>query len=318
MTSYVLTRVAAAVPALLIGSALIFFALRVLAPVDIIEQSLDEGAGASDPVLREQLRHEFHLDQPILVQYGSWLWGAARGDLGTSWMSGRPVIENIRQALPVSLEITLLALLVSLIVGIPIGVLSAVHQNTVVDYGLRFVTVIGLSVPGFVVATVLVVVPALLWGWSPPVGYKAPWENLPVHMAQMALPLLALTVGVAAIQVRLLRSTLLEVMRNEYVRTGRAKGLPEHLVISRHALRNCLIPVITLLGTQVSLTLGGSIVLENIFSLPGLGQLTLQAIDKGDYPQLQANVLYLLMVFLLINLVVDICYAWIDPRIRYQ
>jgi peptide/nickel transport system permease protein len=310
--------VLASIPALLGGSAIIFFSLRLLAPVDIIEQSLSEGAAASDAVLRDQLRREFGLDKAVPLQYVTWLWGVLRGDLGTSWMSGRPVMDNILQALPVSLEITLLALVLALAIGIPIGVLSAVHHNTWLDYGLRFIAVVGLSIPSFVVATVLLVTPAMLWSWSPPVGYKSPWENLGVHTVQMLLPLIALGIGVSAIQVRLLRSTLLDVLRNEYVRTGRAKGLPEGLVISRHALKNCLIPVITLLGTQVSFTLGGSVVLENIFSLPGLGRLTLMAIDKGDFPQLQANILYLLLIYLAINLVVDLSYAWLDPRIRYR
>jgi peptide/nickel transport system permease protein len=318
MTAYLLSRLVAAIPALLGGSAIIFFSLRILAPVDIVEQSLSEGAAASDVVLRQQLRREFGLDQPMPLQFVSWLTGALRGDLGTSWMSGRPVVENILQALPVSLEITLLALLLALIIGIPIGVLSAVHQNTWLDYGLRFIAVVGLSIPSFVVATVLLVTPSIFWSWSPPPGYKAPWENLTTHVVQMLLPLAALAIGVAAVQVRMLRSTLLDVLRNDYVRTGRAKGLPEQLVISRHALKNCFIPVITLLGTQVSFTLGGSVVLENIFSLPGLGRLTLMAIDKGDFPQLQANILYLLLIYVIMNLVVDLSYGWFDPRIRYR
>jgi peptide/nickel transport system permease protein len=318
MIGYITGRLLASIPALLGGSAIIFFSLRLLAPVDIIGQSLSEGAGAGDAVLREQLRREFGLDKILPVQYANWLWGAVRGDLGTSWMSGRPVVENIAQALPVSLEITLLALILALLIGIPIGVLSAVHQNTWLDYLLRFVAVVGLSIPSFVVATVLLVTPSIMWGWSPPVGYKAPWENLSTHAIQMLLPLGALAIGVAAVQVRILRSTLLDVLRNEYVRTGRAKGLPEHLVISRHALKNCLIPVVTLLGTQVSFTLGGSVVLENIFSLPGLGRLTLMAIDKGDFPQLQANILYLLLIYIVMNLLVDISYVWLDPRIKYR
>jgi peptide/nickel transport system permease protein len=318
MLSYVLNRLLASIPALLIGSAIIFFSLRLLAPVDLIEQSLSDSAAAGDAALKLQLRHEFGLDQPLLLQYLGWLGGALRGDLGHSWSSNRPVVDNILHALPVSLEITLLTLALALVLGIPLGVLSAVHRNTWLDYLLRFLAVLGLSIPSFVIATVLLVTPAILWSWSPPVGYKEPWDNLPTHAAQMLLPLVALATGVAAVQVRLLRSTLLDVLGNEYVRTGRAKGLPEHLVISRHALRNCMIPVITLLGTQISFTLGGSVVLENIFSLPGLGRLTLTAIDKGDFPQLQANILYLLAIYIVMNLLVDLSYGWLDPRIRYR
>ena len=318
MLTYVVNRVLASVPALLIGSAIIFFALRLLAPVDLIEQSLSDSPAAGDAALKQQLRHEFGLDQPLPLQYVSWLGGALRGDLGHSWSSNRPVVDNIVQALPVSLEITLLALALALVIGIPVGVLSAVHRNTWLDYVLRFFAVLGLSIPSFVIATVLLVTPSILWSWSPPVGYKEPWNNLPIHTTQMLLPLVALATGVAAVQVRLLRSTLLEVLGNDYVRTGRAKGLPEHLVVSRHALKNCMIPVLTLLGTQVSFTLGGSVVLENIFSLPGLGRLTLLAIDKGDFPQLQANILYLLAIYIVMNLVVDLSYGWLDPRIRYR
>jgi peptide/nickel transport system permease protein len=318
MMTYILNRLLASIPALVGGSAIIFFSLRLLAPVDLIEQSLSEGVGASDAALKEQLRHDFGLDQPILVQYARWLAGAVRGDLGQSWSSNRPVIDNIVQALPVSLEITFLALVLALVLGIPMGVLSAMKQNTWIDYLLRFVAVLGLSIPSFVVATVLLVTPSILWSWSAPIGYRAPWEDFGMHVVQMLLPLLSLSVGVAAVQVRILRSTLLDVLRNEYVRTSRAKGLPEQLVISRHALRNCLIPVITLLGTQVSFTLGGSVVLENIFSLPGLGRLTLTAIDKGDFPQLQANILYLLVIYIVMNLLVDLSYGWLDPRIRYR
>lgn len=318
MTQYILQRLFGLIPVLIGGSAIIFFSLRLFMPVDIVEQSLAESPSANDPVLRERLRHEFGLDKPVIVQYGIWLWGAIRGDLGTSWMTGRPVGEQILSALPVSLEITLLAMVMAVVIGIPLGVISAVRQNTGLDYLLRFVAVVGLSVPGFVVATVLLVLPAMFWGWSPPVGYKPLWEDLRVHATQMLLPLASLSVGVAAVKVRMLRSTLLEVLRNDYVRTGRAKGLQERAVIFRHALKNALIPVITILGTQVSFTLGGSVVLENIFSLPGLGRLTLIAIDKGDFPQLQANVLYLFIVYTVVNLIVDLTYAWLDPRIHYS
>jgi peptide/nickel transport system permease protein len=254
----------------------------------------------------------------MLLQYVLWLWGAVRGDFGTSWATGQPVGERIYQSLPVSLEITLLSIVLAIVIGIPFGVLSAVRMNTWPDYLVRFLAVVGLSIPSFVVATVLLVVPSIWWGWTPPVGYKPPWENLGTHAIQMALPLAALAVGVAAVNVRMLRSTLLEVLRNDFIRTGRAKGLDERVVIARHGLKNALIPVITIMGTQVSFTLGGSVVLENIFSLPGLGRLTLIAIDKGDFAQLQANILYLFLVYTIVNLLVDLSYAWLDPRIHYS
>ncbi|HEX3246049.1 MAG TPA: ABC transporter permease [Chloroflexota bacterium] len=318
MTDYILRRIIGIFPVLLGGSAIIFFSLRIFTPVDIIEDSLSQGVGASDEVLRDQLRREYGLDKPMLLQYVLWLGGAVRGDFGTSWATGQPVGERIFSSLPVSLEITLLSIVLAIVIGIPFGVASAVRLNTWLDYLVRFIAVVGLSVPSFVVATVLLVVPSLWWGWSPPVGYKAPWEDMPTHAIQMALPLIALAVGVAAVNVRMLRSTLLEVLRNDFIRTGRAKGLNERMVVARHGLKNALIPVVTIMGTQVSFTLGGSVVLENIFSLPGLGRLTLIAIDKGDFAQLQANILYLFLVYTIVNLLVDLSYAWLDPRIHYS
>ena len=318
MTDYILRRIIGIFPVLLGGSAIIFFSLRLFTPVDIIEDSLSQGVGASDAVLREQLKREYGLDKPMLLQYVVWLWGAVRGDFGTSWATGQPVGERIFQSLPVSLEITLLSIVLAIVIGIPVGVLSAVRMNSWMDYLVRFLAVVGLSIPSFVVATVRLVAPSIWWGWTPPVGYKAPWESFGTHAIQMALPLAALAIGVAAVNVRMLRSTLLEVLRNDFIRTGRAKGLNERVVVARHGLKNALIPVVTIMGTQVSFTLGGSVVLENIFSLPGLGRLTLIAIDKGDFAQLQANILYLFLVYTIVNLLVDLSYAWLDPRIHYS
>jgi peptide/nickel transport system permease protein len=318
VTEYILRRIIGIFPVLLGGSAIIFFSLRIFTPVDIIEDSLSQGVGANDEVLRDQLRREYGLDKPMLVQYVLWLWGAVRGDFGLSWATGQPVADRIFQSLPVSLEITLLSILFAIVIGIPFGVLSAVRLNSWIDYLVRFIAVVGLSIPSFVVATVLLVAPSIWWGWTPPVGYKAPWEDMSTHMVQMALPLLALAFGVAAVNVRMLRSTLLEVLRNDFIRTGRAKGLNERMVVAGHGLKNALIPVVTIMGTQVAFTLGGSVVLENIFSLPGLGRLTLIAIDKGDFAQLQANILYLFLIYTIVNLLVDLSYAWLDPRIHYS
>jgi peptide/nickel transport system permease protein len=318
VTDYILRRIIGIFPVLLGGSAIIFFSLRIFTPVDIIEDSLSQGVGANDEVLRDQLRREYGLDKPMLVQYVLWLWGAVRGDFGLSWATGQPVADRIFQSLPVSLEITLLSIVFAIVIGIPFGVLSAVRLNSWIDYLVRFIAVVGLSIPSFVVATVLLVAPSIWWGWTPPVGYKAPWENLSTHMVQMALPLAALAFGVAAVNVRMLRSTLLEVLRNDFIRTGRAKGLNERMLVARHGLKNALIPVVTIMGTQVAFTLGGSVVLENIFSLPGLGRLTLIAIDKGDFAQLQANILYLFLIYTIVNLLVDLSYAWLDPRIHYS
>ena len=318
MTEYALRRLLALIPTVLGASMIIFFTLRLFAPVDIIEETLLESPGASDPIVRERLRAEFGLDKPIYEQYVQWIWGAVRGDLGTSWSSGRPVMTQITESLPVSLELTVINLLLAVIIGVPIGVISAVNQNSWSDYFGRFFAIFGLSVPSFVIATVLLLTPAMVWGWAPPLGYASPFEDLQIHALQMFLPVFSLSFSVAATKVRMLRSTMLEVLRMDYVRTARAKGLEQRIVILRHALKNALIPVVTILGVQVSYSLGGSVVIEQIYSLPGLGRLTFASIQRGDFPQLQANVLYLLIIFLVFNLIVDISYAWLDPRIRYQ
>ncbi len=367
MTEYIIRRLLALIPVLLGASAIVFFSLRLFAPIDIIEETLAESPGAGDPVVRARLRQEFGLDKPLIPclmleaqprpgddvvpkagqciwgaawgalrgergpeesltgtlilepgQYFRWVWGALRGDLGTSWSSGRPVFQQIKEALPVSLELSLLALLLAVVVSIPLGVLSAIRANTSFDYGARLVAVIGLSIPNFVIATILLLFPAMTWGWAPPLGYAPAWEDFGKHATQMFLPLLSLGAFVSATKVRLLRSSMLEVLRNDYIRTARAKGVREQLVVYRHALKNALIPTFTLFGLQVGTTLGGSVVVEQIYSLPGLGRLTLAAIQRGDFPQLQANVLYLLVIYVVVNLMTDISYAWLDPRIRYS
>ena len=318
MTEYVLRRLLALIPVLFGASFIIFFSLRLLAPIDFVEEALRETPGAGDPEIEAKLRAEFGLDKPIYEQYVRWLWGAVRGDLGTSWGSGNPVFQEIMDALPVSLEITILTMIIAIVIAIPAGVLSAVQQNTWTDYGARFITILGLSVPNFVVATALLLVPAVVWAWSPPVPYEKPWVDLGTHVQQVFLPLISLGAVVAATNVRMLRSTMLEVLRQDYVRTARAKGLQERVVVYRHALKNALIPVVTILGVQTSFILGGVVVVEQIYSLPGLGRLTLDAIFLGDFSQLQGNVLYLLLIFLVANLLVDISYAWLDPRIRYS
>ncbi len=318
MTSYILRRMLALIPTIFIASAIVFFTLRLLAPVDFIEATIDETPGADDPVVLAALRAEFGLDKPVYIQYALWMWGAVRADMGTSWSSGKPVMEEIAQSLPVSLELTLINLALSVFIGVPLGIVGAIYQNSKADFATRFYAVLGLSVPGFVVATALLLTPAVVWGWSPPIRYMSPFQDLQQHALIMVLPVIALSASISATQIRMLRSTMLEVLRMDYVRTARAKGLEEQVVVSRHALKNALIPVVTILGVQVSASLGGAVVIEQIFSLPGLGRLTLYTIQTGDFPQLQANVLYFLLIFLVFNLIVDISYAWLDPRIRYQ
>lgn len=318
MTRYIVHRLFAMLPVVLGASLVIFVSLRLFAPVDFIEEALAASPAVNDPVLRERLRQELGLDKPVYVQYVLWIWGAARGDLGTSWISGRPVLDQIREALPLSIELTLLSTLLALLLSIPLGVISAVRQDRGPDYLARVGTVLGLSIPNFVLATVFLLLPAMAWGWAPPSGYVTMFEDPVKHGVQVVFPTLALGVATGATLVRMLRSTMLEVIRTDYVRTARAKGLSERVVLYQHGLKNALIPAVTMLGARVSFTLGGTVVVEQIYGLPGLGQLTLASLLQGDFPQLQANVLYLVLIYLSVNLLVDLSYAWLDPRIRYR
>jgi len=314
---YIANRLLQLLPVLFLGSLIVFFTLRLVPPADIVASTLADTPGATDPVIRERLRQEFGLDRPAYVQYVAWILGAVHGDLGTSWASGRPVIQEIIDHLPVTLELTFISLVLSVIISVPLGTLAAVHRNSWLDYAARLIAIVGLSVPNFVVALVLLLGIALIGGWSPPLSFVAPWQDPAKHLQQMILPITSMAALVGATQTRMLRSAMLEVLGNDYIRTARAKGLREQAVIYRHALKNALIPVVTLLGTLVGFTLGGTVVIEQIYSLPGLGLLTLTSIQRGDFPQLQANILYLLVAFVVTNLFVDISYAWLDPRIKY-
>jgi len=253
-----------------------------------------------------------------VVQYAEWVWGILRGDWGVSAFSRQPVLYEMLRRLPVSAELTLLSMLVSLSFAIPIGVIAAVRQDTPIDYVMRIMSVFGLSLPGFWVATMLLLFLAMQFQWVPPLRYVPFIDNPWMNIQSFVLPSFAIGISASASIMRMTRATLLEVMRQDYVRTAWAKGLTERAVIIRHALKNALIPVVTIMGNQVGFLLGGSVIMEQIFTLPGLGRLTLESIYQRDYPQLQGNILFVATVFVTVNLIVDISYAWLDPRIRYR
>jgi peptide/nickel transport system permease protein len=257
------------------------------------------------------------LDQPAPIQFLVWLGGVAHGDLGQSVWSGKPVIAEITQRLPVTAELAVGSILLSLILGIVIGIIAAVHHDRIADYAGRLFGVFGVSIPAFWVGTVIVVMPAVLWGYLPPLGFVSPFEDPWANIRQFAGPWLALGWALSASIMRITRSQMLEVLGQDYIRTARAKGLSEVLTLSRHALKNALIPIVTIAGLQVGFLIGGTVVVETVFGLPGIGSLTLQAVMQRDYQLIQGTVLLLALAFVLINLVVDLSYGWLDPRIRY-
>jgi peptide/nickel transport system permease protein len=310
---YLAKRLVVAIPSLLIAS-LIVFTLPRLIPGDVVAMMLEEKAYAKD---LEELRAKLGLNRPIYVQYFEWVGRAVRGDLGESLWTRQPVLQEIGHRLPITLELALLSLAVALIIAIPVGVISAARQDTVQDYTARSVAILGLSVPGFWLATLVIVLPAIWWGWRPLTGYVEISKDPAGHLVQMMLPAVILGIAFAAALMRLTRGMLLEVLRQDYVRTAWSKGLRERVIILKHGLRNAIIPVITYLGTQLPQVIGGTVVIETIFGLPGMSRFLFDAINQRDYPVIQGINLVVVSFIVLINLAIDALYAVLDPRIRY-
>jgi peptide/nickel transport system permease protein len=302
------------IPTLIGMSILIFLMLRLL-PGDIVD--IIAGTDSqTDSAARERLRESMGLADPIPVQYVKWIGNLLQGDPGNSLRSGKPVGELLWRALPVTTELALLAMIIATVVAIPLGVISAVKRDTALDFGARVTGLVGLSLPSFWIATLALLFTSKVFGWVPPIRYISPFDDLVGNLKQMALPASAVAIQLMAIEMRMTRTTMLEVLNQDYVRTARAKGLRDRLVIYRHALRNALIPVITVIGFQVGSLMGSSAIIEVIFGLNGVGNTLLQAIFNRDYPLVQAAALYLATAFVVINLVVDLLYAYVDPRIK--
>jgi peptide/nickel transport system permease protein len=309
---YVLKRLLVAVPSLLIAS-LIVFTLPRLIPGDVVQLMLEENAYGRD---LDDLRARLGLDRPIHLQYAEWVGRVGRGDLGESLWTGRPVLEEVARRLPVSLELGLLALAVAVAIALPVGTLAAIRQDTAADYAARSAAIVGLSVPGYWLATLVIVLPAIWWGWSPPVQYREFRAEPLTHLVHVLVPAVILGLGSAAALTRVTRTTLLEVLRQDYVRTAWAKGLAEPTVVLRHSLKNALIPVLTILGLHVAQIFSGTVIFETVFGLPGMGWYLFDAITKRDYPVIQGINLLIVSIVVLTNLVVDVAYAVVDPRIR--
>lgn len=315
MGGYILKRLALAIP-VLIGITVVVFLLVRLIPGDVIDLMLGT-EGSLRPEVREQLRQTLGLDRPLYVQYFTWVGDILRGDLGVSLRTGQPIVENLAGKLPITLELAVLSVLLSLVLAIPLGIISALRRNSIIDFIVRIMGTIGLSLPSFWLATMLILIASVYFRWGAPLVYVSPFDDLNKNMQQMLLPSLALAAGLMAVVMRMTRSSMLEVLSQEYIRTARAKGLREQLIIYRHALRNALMPVLTVVGVQTGHLLGGAVIIEQIFGLPGLGWFLLNGIYQRDYPVVQAGVLIIAVIFVLTNLIVDLMYAFIDPRIQY-
>lgn len=314
MRQYMLKRLLLIVPTLLLVSAIVFSLTR-LVPGDVVVLMFEEKAYAKD---LDALRAKLGLDRPLYVQYVTWLGQVVQGNLGESLWTKRPVLEEIVRRLPVSAELGAMAIVFALCLALPIGVLSAIRQDTIQDYTTRSLAIIGLSVPAFWKATLVIVLPSIWFGWAPPLQFtpfsQSPWQ----HLSQFIIPAMILGIASGASIMRLTRALMLEVLRQDYIRTAWSKGLRERRVVTKHAFKNAIIPVVTIVGIQIAQIASGTVIMETIFGLPGMGRFLVDAIYQRDYPVVHGVNLLIASIIVLVNLLVDMTYAYLDPRIRYQ
>jgi peptide/nickel transport system permease protein len=318
MRTYLTKRLLLIVPTLLGVASLVFLIMRVI-PGDVALLILGgDQAGRIDTAQLAAMHHQLGLDRPLIVQFGSWLWGVAHLDFGASLWTGQPVIEELWIRLPLSLELAILATIVSVLVAIPFGLLSAIRQDSWLDYAIRVISIGGLAIPSFWVGILVILFLVLYFGWGPPLEYTPPWVDPWANFQQMVWPVVTVGYRYAAVTTRMTRSTVLEVLREDYIRTAWAKGLRERGVVIRHALKNAMLPVITLIGTEFAFLIGGLVVTETVFTLNGIGRFVVDAVAHRDYPVVQALVFLIAFGFVIVNLIIDLTYAWFDPRIRYR
>src|SRR5437773_7056568 len=300
----------------LVGLTLLVFSMLRLIPGTVVEQMIGAGAIVS-PAMVAELKRFFGLDQPWWLQYARWIGDLVHGNLGTSWRTGKPVIALILERLPVTLELTTLAVGFAMALGIPAGIVSATRRDQTVDNVTRVGTLLGLSIPVFWQGTMLILFFSVYLRWMPPVVWVDFFADPKRNLTIMVLPALCLGTASAANIARTTRSCMLDVLRSEYIRTASAKGLADRLVVLKHALKNALIPIVTVAGLQMGILLGGTVVVEEVFTLPGVGRLVLWSIYQRDYPLTQATILFVAITFMAVNLAVDVMYGYLDPRIRY-
>ena len=316
MQAYILRRLLALIPTLILVSLIVFFAMRLI-PGDFIDLMLAQNDMATDED-RAVIEAALGFDRPIYIQYFSWVGDVLQGDLGRSLWRNTPVTEQLAATMPITFELGFLALIIALSVAIPIGVYSAIRQDTAGDYVTRSFSLLMLAIPSFWLGTLVMVFPSVWWRWAPELEFVPFFEDPLQNLSLMIVPAVLLGLSMSAVTMRMTRTMMLEVMRQDYVRTARAKGLSEVAVIVGHALRNGLIPVVTLIGLQVPLLIGGSVIMEQIFVVPGMGLLLIEAISQRDYPVVSGVFIVVGFGVLVINLIVDLSYGWLDPKVRHQ
>ena len=297
----------------LLGVSFVVFMIIHMVPGDPVRIMLGLQA---DQAKVEEIRRMMGFNRPLIVQYGDWLWSALHGDLGESFITGASVGPAVAERLPATLSLALAGLTIALVIALPAGVISALRPGSLIDYVAMFFSQIGVSLPDFWLGILLILIFSLGLGWLPPSGYASPFEDLGGWLSHLVLPAMTIGLITASILTRFIRSAVLEVLHQNYVRTARAKGLPERRVINRHVMLNAAIPIVTIVGLQMASLLGGVIIVEVIFAWPGLGRLALDAVVRRDYPMVQGAVLLVALTFAVINVLVDLLYAYLDPRIK--
>jgi peptide/nickel transport system permease protein len=316
MQGYIIRRCLALIPTLIFASFIVFLTIR-LVPGNIIDLMLSQNDVSASKQTREQLEAALGLDTPIYIQYFKWIGALLlHGSLGNSLWTNTPVMDEILYRLPITFELGFLGMVIALLIGIPIGVYAALKQDTIGDYILRTLSILALAIPAFWTGTLVMVFPSIWWGWSPSVKYITFAQDPLGHLGLMIIPALILGKALSAVIMRLTRTLMLEVLRQDYIRTAKAKGLATGTIVMRHALRNALIPVVTLIGLQAPVVFGGAVILEQIFVIPGMGLLLLEAISSRDYPTITGVFLVIGVAVLVINLFVDLSYGWLDPKVR--
>ena len=317
MRQYALKRIALIIPTVLLVSIIVFTVMRLL-PGDPALVILSEGDAAFTQEELEDLRKQLGTDRPIVIQYVDWIGGLVQGDLGTSiWRSGQPVTKLVGDRIFRTLELAVLAIIIAVIFAVPLGVISAIKPDSIIDYVSRVITLVGISIPTFFAGLLVVLVLSRGFGWLPPLGYADLWDDPWKNLQQMFLPALALGFYDMAFIARVTRSSMMEIIREDYMRTARAKGLAERIVLVRHGLKNAVLPILTISGWQFGRLFGGTVIIESIFKVPGIGTLLIETVFQRDFPTIQAIIIVIAVSIVIINLMVDLLYGLLDPRIRY-
>jgi len=317
MRQYLIRRILLMIPTLL-GVAIVIFLLMRVVPGDIVElKYAGEGASISRETLEKE-RQLLGLDKPLWYQFGSWMWGLMRGNFGVSMWTGRPIMHEVSIRFELTLQLAIMAMIISVILGIPLGMIAALKQDTWADYSVRVFSIAGLATPSFWLGVLMILVLLIFFKWLPPMEFTPLWKNPAANLVQLIWPAMAVGYRYSAMIMRMTRSTMLDVLREDYIRTARAKGLFEKLILFRHALKNALLPVVSVIGLELAFLLGGLVVTEQVFNLNGLGLLLVQSIERRDYMMTQSLVVLVAFFFVLMNFTLDILFAWLDPRVRFN